>query len=125
MAKNEWKESLIQYIPELGLSLAKYSGEQLIDRVGEDILKNVVSSILCGRNVRALTEGLTQRRISLSNAAMLIAYLKASKNIKDFQNRLPQLVSNELKVSKLKSRTKSISTIACRFDRKKCSKCFA
>jgi len=95
------KETLTQYIPELGLSLAKYSGEQLIDRVGEDIIKNVVSSILCGGNVRALTEGLTQRRISLSNAAMLIAYLKASKSIKDFQNRLPQLVSNELKVSKL------------------------
>ncbi|MEI8203666.1 MAG: CfrBI family restriction endonuclease [Bacteroidota bacterium] len=101
MAKKESKEQLTQYIPDLGLSLAKYSGEQLIDRVGQDIIKNVVSSILCGGNVRALTEGLTQRRISLSNAAMLIAYLKASKNIKDFQNRLPKLVSNELKVSKL------------------------
>jgi hypothetical protein len=106
MTKRESKESLTQYIPELGLSLAKYSGEQLIDRVGQDIIKNVVSSILCGGNVRALTEGLTQRRISLSNAAMLIAYLKASKNIKDFQNRLPQLVSTELKVSKLKTEQK-------------------
>ena len=101
MPRKESKELLSQYIPELGLSLAKYSGEQLIDRVGEEIIKNVVCSILCGGNVRALTEGLTQRRISLSNAAMLIAYLKASKNIKDFQNRLPQLVSNELKASKL------------------------
>jgi hypothetical protein len=106
MAKRTSNKSLTQFIPELGLSLAKYSGNQLIDRVGEDIIKNVVYSILCGGNVRALTEGLTQRRISLSNAAMLIAYLKASKNIKDFQNRLPQLVSNELKLSKLKPEQK-------------------
>jgi hypothetical protein len=101
MAKHKSTESVSKYIPELGLSLAKYSGEQLIDRVGQDIIKNVVGSILCGGNVRALTEGLTQRRISLSNAAMLIAYLNAAKNIKNFQQRLPQIVSNELQVSKL------------------------
>ena len=84
MKKKKSSESIAQYIPELGLSLAKYSGEQLIERVGQDIIKNVVSSILCGGNVRSLTEGLTQRRISLSNASMLIAYLNASKNIKNF-----------------------------------------
>lgn len=101
MKKEQPTTSISKYIPELGLSLAKYSGEQLIDRVGQDIIKNVVTSILCGGNVRSLTEGLTQRRISLSNAAMLIAYLNASKNIRNLQQRLPSLVSNELKVSKL------------------------
>ncbi|MFT3949683.1 MAG: CfrBI family restriction endonuclease [Agriterribacter sp.] len=105
MSKKQ-NESVSKYIPELGLSLAKYSGEQLIERVGQDIIKNVVASILCGGNVRSLTEGLTQRRISLSNAAMLIAYLNASKNIKDFQHRLPELVSNELKVAKLNQEQK-------------------
>jgi hypothetical protein len=101
MRKKQSPESVSKYIPKLGLSLAKYSGEQLIDRVGQDIIKNVVASILCGGNVRALTEGLTQRRISLSNASLLIAYLKASKNIKDFQPRLYELVSKELQLSKL------------------------
>lgn len=101
MAKQKATDLVSKYIPELGLSLAKYSGEQLIERVGQDIIKNVVGSILCGGNVRTLTESLTQRRISLSNATMLIAYLKATKNIKNFQERLPQIVSNELRVSKL------------------------
>jgi len=101
MSKEQSTESVSKYIPKLGLSLAKYSGEQLIDRVGQDIIRNVVASILCGGNVRALTEGLTQRRISLSNASLLIAYLNASKNIKDFQPRLYELVSNELQLSKL------------------------
>lgn len=101
MAKKQSSESASKYIPRLGLSLAKYSGEQLIDRVGHDIIKNVVSSILSGGNVRSLTEGLTQRRISLSNAAMFIAYLRASKNIKNFQHRLTEIISNELQISKL------------------------
>lgn len=104
--KKKQSDSISQYIPELGLSLAKYSGEQLIDRVGQDIIKNVVASILCGGNVRSLTEGLTQRRISLSNAAMLIAYLKASKNISNFQQCLTGLVGNELKIKKLSKEQK-------------------
>jgi hypothetical protein len=56
MSKKKSPGSVSKYIPKLGLSLAKYSGEQLIDRVGQDIIKNVVASILCGGNVRALTE---------------------------------------------------------------------
>ncbi|KAF0237383.1 MAG: putative restriction [Prolixibacteraceae bacterium] len=95
------KENVSKYIPELGLSLTKYSGSQLIERVGEDIIRNVVASILCGGNVRSLTEGLTQRRISLSNASMLVAYLKASKNIKDFNQNILQIISTELKTNKL------------------------
>lgn len=95
------KESVSKYIPQLGLNLTKYSGGQLIERVGEDIIRNVVTSILCGGNVRSLTEGLTQRRISLSNAALLVAYLKASKNIKGFNQNLLPIISNELKTDKL------------------------
>ena len=76
--KTKTDKQVSQYIPSLGLSLAKYSGDQLIERVGEDIIKNVVTSILCGGNVRALTEGLTQRRISLSNASLLIGMIKVS-----------------------------------------------
>lgn len=100
------KESVSKYIPKLGLSLTKYTGSQLIERVGEDIIRSVVASILCGGNVRSLTEGLTQRRISLSNASMLIAYLKASKNIKDFNQNLLPIVSTELKTEKLSTEQK-------------------
>jgi hypothetical protein len=77
------QHSLSKYIPDLGLKLAKFSGSELLERVGDDVIRDVVSSILCGGNVRTLTEGLTQRRIALSNAALLVAYLKASKDIKN------------------------------------------
>lgn len=95
------KESLSKYIPDLGLNLAKYSGSELLGRVGQEIIRNVVTSILCGGNVRSLTEGLTQRRISLSNAALLVAYLRASKEIKNFSEKLPAIVSHELLNTKL------------------------
>jgi CfrBI restriction endonuclease len=95
-----------KFIPQLGLDLAKYSGDQLISKVGQDVIKNVVFSILCGGNIRSLTEGLTQRRISLSNAAMLITYLNASKNIKNFSRQLHSLISSELKSAKLSSEQK-------------------
>lgn len=94
--------TLSKYIPDLGLNLAKYSGAEVIERIGEDIIREVVTSILCGGNVRSLTEGLTQRRISLSNAALLIAYLRASKEIKNFPEQLAQVASSELKGAKIK-----------------------
>ena len=106
MKKQQFSESIAKYIPEIGLSLTKFSGERFIDVIGEDVIKNVVTSILSGGNVRSLTEGLTQRRLSLSNASMLITYLKASKHVLNFQQHMPELVSNELKLSKLSQEQK-------------------
>jgi len=105
--KKDVEEKLVsRLIPQLGLNLAKYSGSQLIERVGKDIIENLVASILCGGNVRSLTEGLTQRRISLSNASLLIAYLKASKSIPDFSKNLTKIVSHELLHAKLTTEQK-------------------
>ena len=95
------KESLSKYIPDLGLNLAKYSGSELLERVGQEIIRDVVTSILCGGNVRSITKRLTQRCISLSNAALLVAYLRASKEIKNFPEKLPAIVSYELQNAKL------------------------
>ena len=49
--------NITDFIPEKSLRLVKYSGDQLIDRLGFEVIKNVVISILSGRNVRDLTEG--------------------------------------------------------------------
>lgn len=95
------KESLAKHIPKFGISIAKYSGGQMIDRIGQDIMREVVVSILCGGNVRSLTEGLTQRRIFLSNAALLVSFLRASKDIKNFEKQISELASSELTTEKL------------------------
>jgi len=83
--KTESNEIVVsQFIPKMGKRLAKYSAIEMIERVGDEAIKEVVSSVLCGGNIRSLTEGLTRKRLSLSNAALFFTYLQASKNIEGF-----------------------------------------
>lgn len=105
--KIESKEkSVSQFVPEIGKRLAKYSAIEMIERVGDEAIKEVVASVLCGGNIRSLTEGLTRKRLSLSNAALFFTYLQASKNIKDFSGKMSDIVSHELKHSKLSAEEK-------------------
>lgn len=87
---------LAKLIPESSLGLVQYSGKDLINRLGHDIISNVVASILCGDNVRNLTEGLTQRRILLMNASMLMTYLSGLEKIPDFTSGLTEMVASEI-----------------------------
>lgn len=96
------KNTLHSQIPELGRNLTKFSGKELIDKVGSEVINKVVSSILCGGNVRTLTEGLTQRRILISNASLFLTYLKGSKLFEDFETNLNSIVFNELFENKIK-----------------------
>lgn len=95
------KNTISSQIPSIGKQLSNYSGAEIIDRLGTDIIKGVVTSILSGGNVRALTESLTRRRLNLSNAAMLMLYLECLKNNKNFSADLHRLVADELKNEKL------------------------
>lgn len=83
-------------IPRIGENLAKYRGVEVIDRIGEDIVKEVVTSVLCGENIRSLTEGLTRRRLALSNAALFMTFLKSNHDIENFIDKLPEIVKTEL-----------------------------
>ena len=83
-------------IPPVGEYLARYSGKEVIERVGEDIIREVVASVLCGENVRALTESLTKRRLALSNAALLITYIKSGENIENLIFEFLREAKNEL-----------------------------
>jgi len=83
-------------IPQAGAALANYSGKEVINRVGEDVIKQLVTSILCGDNVRSLTEGLTRRRLAISNASLLALFIKSVNNVDNFIDQMPQLVKSEL-----------------------------
>lgn len=94
------KNTISSQIPRIGKQLANYNGTEVIDKLGEDVVKNVVMSILSGGNVRALTESLTRRRLSLSNAAMLILFLQCTKKCDDFSEKLNEIVAKEIKNKK-------------------------
>lgn len=101
------KEKLLSsQIPNIGRNLTKFTGKELIDRVGNEVIKEVVSSILCGGNVRNLTEGLTQRRILISNASLFLTYLKGSKLFTDFEDNFNLIVFKELLENHLKAEDK-------------------
>lgn len=108
MSKNKKPtEKLVsQFVPEMGKRLARYSAIEMIERVGDEVIKEVVASVLCGGNIRSLTEGLTRKRLSLSNAALFFTYLQASKNIEDFEDKMSDIVSHEMKNSKLSAEEK-------------------
>jgi len=94
------------FVPEVGKKLAQYNGVEIIDRIGEETIKAVVFSILNGSNVRSLTEGLTRKRLALSNASLLVTYLNASKSIENFTENLPLIVAEELKAARLSKEEK-------------------
>lgn len=60
--------------PEEAKDLLLVRGKDLLDTLGLPALRSVVSQVLCGVNIRSATETLTQKRISLLNAAMLKMY---------------------------------------------------
>ncbi len=90
-------ETISQNIPRIGESLARYRGVEVIDRIGEDIVVEVVTSVLCGGNIRSLTEGLTRRRLTLSNAALFVTFLRSGQDIENFVDKIPEIVKTELR----------------------------
>jgi len=89
-------------MPQAGKELIAYTGKEVVSKVGPDIVKGIVASILCGENVRDLTENLTKRRITLINGALLTLFIKGAHNIDDFIGKLPELVGDQLKLPNAK-----------------------
>lgn len=72
-------------IPPGSLELVNYKGSQLIDKLGSKLINEIISSILCGDNIRDLTETLTQRRLILLNASLFLSILKAESYLDSFR----------------------------------------
>ena len=66
--------SIYSAFPDEAKDLLLVRGKDLLDTLGLPALRSVVSQVLCGVNIRSATETLTQKRISLLNAAMLKTY---------------------------------------------------
>lgn len=88
---------LLDLMPKTGKELIAYSGKEVISKVGADIIKNIIAAILCGENVRNLTEDLTKRRVAIINGALLTLFIKGCASVDDFIEKLPNLVGDELK----------------------------
>ncbi len=99
-------KKISDFIPALGAELSSYKGSELIDRIGENVVKEVVASVLCGENVRSLTETLTRRRLMLSNASMLVTFLGASSQIQNLVGQSSKIIAEELATKRLSKEKK-------------------
>jgi len=91
--------NLAKFIPQIGLSLSHYSGKQVVDRIGVEVIQETVASVLCGYNIRTLTETLTRRRLAISNAAMIKTFIKAASEIQNFTGDLISILKKELRTA--------------------------
>lgn len=87
---------LINCIPSNGLNLVKYSGREFVDKLGLEIVQGVVGSILKGKNVRDLTESLTQRRVLLLSSSIIITYLNGLSSYENFEENLSKLIKENI-----------------------------
>jgi len=94
---NVRKIKVTDLMPQTGKDLISYSGKQVIEKIGPDIIRDLIVSTLCGQNIRNLTEDLTRRRVAIINGALLTLFVKGCNNIDDFINKIPYLVGEELK----------------------------
>jgi hypothetical protein len=88
------KHPIANLFPEFARDLLDVKGRDLIALIGDDAIKSVIVSLLCGENIRVVTEPLTCRRLSVSNAAMLVLLLKGCTDPK-FITTLPSRAVEE------------------------------
>lgn len=100
------KRKLSSCITIQGKELIKYSGKQLIEKLGNEAITNVITSVLCGGNIRNLTESLTQRRLLIMNASVFVTYLRGLKNIQELESNINSLILEEVSDRKVPANDK-------------------
>jgi len=98
---------LADLFPQEGHILLTGQGRQFLERIGVDAIRNVVTSVLVGENVRALTEPLTRQRLVQISGALLVMFLNGWRTVDDFGNELPQMAARQLENRGRHSRTET------------------
>ena len=83
------------------LGLLSASGSQLVEKIGLDVVRDVVLNILLGKNLRDSTESLTRRRLARLNLATVEFFIKNSSASSTFISELPDVASQVLLKKKL------------------------
>ena len=87
------------YISDDKVQASKTSNIKVLDRLGDAVLRKVVTSILQGGNLRDLTEVHTRKRILLSNVALIVLYLKMLSDNPKIEETLSKRIGQELAMS--------------------------
>lgn len=88
---------MIDLFPPRIYDFLKASGTNFITDVGEEVVKQIVIDVLCGRNLRDSTEMLTRRRLNLINAATLKMFINGINRDENFVDSLATQVARMLR----------------------------
>lgn len=102
MGSKKERNEIEDFIPDSLNDNLKVHGQEIVDNLGEDLIKEVVFNVLCGENLRNSTETLTKKRISKISSSLLASLIKASSKDNDFIGNLPKIALRELKKTKNK-----------------------
>lgn len=89
--------SLATFYTQDEINLFKASRSDLINDIGDDIIRDVVLDVLVGRNIRNSTETLTRTRLSRLNLALLKLFLNGANEIENYIENLPAIATHILK----------------------------
>lgn len=84
-------------MPSNARALISGKGEEVVRQIGIDVIRGIVTDVLCGKNLRDSTEVITRKRLATINAATLAMLIKGEAQQKGFTERLPLLASEGLK----------------------------
>lgn len=104
----ESPQTLFSFLPAFSKKLVEYKGADVVSRLGENAIKEVVNGILHGKNVRSLTEGLTRQRIATCSAGVLTAFVSAGTHIHAFSDNIVALAGKEYNSRKKLAQTEKM-----------------
>lgn len=81
--------------------LLSSNGQELVQQIGIEAIREVVYNILCGENFRDSTEFITRRRISFLNLALLEMFLKGGQSGQNFVHELVDQAVETLQARRL------------------------
>jgi len=68
-------QQFLDALPDSAMSLLTQTGSQFVEETGLEVVRDAVLDVLCGANIRDMTESLTRMRLALLNAAMVAQYV--------------------------------------------------
>ena len=83
-------------LPSEALKLLSGSGKEFVQRVGIEIVREVVLNILTGQNLRDSTEVLTRRRLAALNLATVELFMRGASQSDKFIEELPRVAMETL-----------------------------
>jgi hypothetical protein len=89
--------SIGQLFPLASRVLLTGTGKQLVERLGEETVREIILGVMMGENIRSHTEPLTRQRLAQISGALVTMFTQGWLEIEGFSEQLSNLALQQLK----------------------------